>query len=213
MPAERITSNSPWHLVLVLDDSQSMAQSGASSHLNQALDTLLEEMKLLSQGLKPYFKVSVIAFGSSTELIAEAESEQTINKGKITSFAGTRGTTDMAGALRKAAEVLKRNPGKPTDFTPFIYLLTDGQPDNESAALAAAQEIHDLDIPAGKPHLCAIGLGNQVKMDFLERVASNSELARPLSNPGDIAKALPPVGTIVSSGGGAAVADQAIIDL
>src|SRR5262249_18681033 len=91
MPAPRVTSNSPWHLVFVLDDSESMTGAAANT-LNQALDEMLEEMKLLSQGTKPYFKISVIVFGSHVKVIAEAESEQTLDKAKVTSFSGTSGT-------------------------------------------------------------------------------------------------------------------------
>src|SRR5207249_720187 len=113
-----------------------------------AIDAMIEEMRLMSQGKKPYFKLSIIAFGSNVRLIAEAESEQTVDKTKITSFTGNSGTTDMAAALREAAAVLKRRPGSPTDFDPFVFLLTDGQPDNEQAALDAAKTIHSMDVAA-----------------------------------------------------------------
>jgi uncharacterized protein YegL len=219
MPAERVTSNSPWHLVLLLDDSGSMGASGATKSLNEALDALIEEMKLLSQGTKPYFRLSIISFGSSTRLIAEAQSEQMVDKAKITSFTGDSGSTDMAGAFREAAAVLNRHPGRSTDFDPYIFLFTDGQPDNEEAALSAARVIHGMEVAAGKPRLVAIGLGPDVRMGFLQQIGTsgsglpNPEFARHLPNPVDISKALPPVGTIVSSGGGTKVVDQAIIDL
>src|SRR5262249_9078910 len=118
MPAPRVTSNSPWHLVFVLDDSESMTGAAANT-LNQAL----EEMKLLSQGTKPYFKISVIVFGSHVKVIAEAESEQTLDKAKVTSFSGTSGTTDMAAALNEAATLLKRRSGNANDFDPYVFLL------------------------------------------------------------------------------------------
>src|SRR4051812_39207729 len=137
MPAPRVTSNSPWHLVFVLDDSGSMSGTPANM-LNRALDDMIEEMKLLSQGTKPYFKISVIVFGSSVSVVAEAESEQTLDKTKITGFSGNSGSTNMAAALQEAAALLKRRPGTQNDFDPYVFLLTDGQADDANAALGAA---------------------------------------------------------------------------
>src|SRR5262249_27858865 len=179
MPAPRVTSNSPCHLVFGLDDSESMSGTPADT-LNRALDEMIEEMKLLSQGTKPYFKISVVVFGSHVKVIAEAESEQTLDKAKITSFAGSSGTTNMAAALNEAATVLKRRPGTANDFDPYVFLLTDGQADDASAALSAAQAIRSMEVAAGKPRVVAIGLGDGVNMPFLQQVASNQELAKHL---------------------------------
>ena len=212
MPAERVTSNSPWHLLLVLDDSGSMTGAPANK-LNEALDQMIEEMKLMSQGMKPYFKLSIIIFGSHVKLLAEAESEQTVDKTKITRFAGSAGGTDMAAALREAAAVLKRKPGAATDFVPYVLLLTDGQPDDAAAALNAAQAIRDMEVAAGKPRLVAIGLGDGPNMAFLQQVATNPELAKHLQTPDDLVKFFPAIGTVVSSVGGTQAVDQAIIDL
>lgn len=212
MPAERVTSNSPWHLVLVLDNSGSMA-GVAATKLNELLDTMLEEMKLISMGTKPYFKLSIIVFGSNVQLLAEGESEKIIDKMKITSFKGDSGGTNMAAALNEAAAVLKRKPGNPTDFEPYILLLTDGHPDNESAALKAAQAIRDMEVAAGKPHLVAIGLGDGVNMDFLRQVATNPELVKHLQKPEDLNRLFPVIGTLVTGEGGSHAVDQAIIDL
>jgi len=212
MPAPRVTSNSPWHLVFVLDDSESMTGAAANT-LNQALDEMLEEMKLLSQGTKPYFKISVIVFGSHVKVIAEAESEQTLDKAKVTSFSGTSGTTDMAAALNEAATLLKRRSGNANDFDPYVFLLTDGQPDDAAAALSAAQAIRSMEVAAGRPRLIAIGLGDGVNMPFLQQVASNQELAKHLQKHEDLVKFFPAIGTVVSSAGGTQAVDQAIIDI
>jgi uncharacterized protein YegL len=212
MPASRVTSNSPWHLVFVLDDSASMEGDPAAA-LNKALDMMIEEMKLISQGTKPYFKLSVISFGTKPHVIDEVASEQTIDKSKITSFSGSSGSTDMAAALAEAAAVLNRHPGKPTEFEPFVFMLTDGQPDSESAALSAAQAIRHMEVAAGKPRLIAIGLGPSVNMGFLQQVATNPELAKHLVDPTELTKFFPQIGTVVSSVGGAQGAVQTIIDI
>ena len=60
----------------------------------------------------------------------------------------------------------------------------------------------------------AVGLGNDVKMPFLQQVASNPEFTKHLENADDLLKFLPAIGTIVSGGGGGAEAvTQAIIDI
>src|SRR5437879_1849204 len=124
MPAERITSNSPWHLVFVIDDSAPMTVGGAAAQLNEALDALITEMKVLSMGSKPYFKLSIIAMGHTARVLLEAENEQTLDANKVTVFSGNSGTADMAAALNEAVNLLQRNPGRPTDFTPYVFLLT-----------------------------------------------------------------------------------------
>jgi uncharacterized protein YegL len=170
-------------------------------------------MKLISQGTKPYFKLSVIVFGSKPHVVAEYESEQAIDKGKVTAFAGDSGTTDMAGALAEAAALLKRRPGNPTDFDPYVFLLTDGDPDNEPNALSAAQALKSIEVAAGKPRLIAIGLGDHVKMGVLQQVATNSELAKHIQRPDDLIRLFPAIGTVVASAGGAQAVDQAIVDI
>ena len=45
MPASRITSNSPWHVIMVMDDSNSMAGK-PSEDLNLALEAMLTESSL-----------------------------------------------------------------------------------------------------------------------------------------------------------------------
>jgi uncharacterized protein YegL len=212
MPALRVTSNSPWHLVIVLDDSGSMSGDPANQ-LNKALDEMVEEMKLMSQGTKPYFRISIVVFGSNVRVVAEAESEQTVDKDKITRFSGDSGGTNMTAALVEAAEILKRKPGKPTDFDPYVFLLTDGVPDDENTAVKAAQAIRNMEVSAGKPRLIAIGLGSAVNMGFLQQAASNPELAKHLQNSADLVRFFPAIGTIVTSAGGTQAVDQAIIDI
>jgi uncharacterized protein YegL len=212
MPAPRVTSNSPWHLIFVLDDSGSMA-GVAANKLNEALDAMIEEMRLMSQGTKPYFKLSILVFGSNVNLVAEAQTEQAIDKTRVSNFSGSSGSTNMAAALAEAAAVLKRNPGKATDFDPYIFLLTDGQPDDESQALRSAQAIRDMEVAAGKPRLIAIGLGDSINMSFLQQVATNAELAKHLQKADDLVKFFPAIGTVVSSAGGAQAVDQAIVDI
>ena len=212
MPASRITSNSPWHILFLLDDSGSMTGEPAN-RLNEALDGMIEELKVISQGTKPYFKLTLISFGSNARILTEAESEQQIQKAMITNFSGNSGSTNMAAAFDEAASVLRRHPGVATDFDPFVFVLTDGVPDDEAAAEAAAQRIKNLDIPAGRPRVVSLGLGDEVNLEYLKRIATNPELARKLQRPTDLVSFFPAVGTVVTSTNGAAAVEDMIMEI
>jgi uncharacterized protein YegL len=214
MPAPRVTSNSPWHLVFILDDSGSMSGEPANK-LNEAIDGMIEEMKLMSHGVKPWFRISIIVFGTSPRIIAEVQSEQQVDKSKAAALSGSSGGTDMAAALLEAVDVLRRNPGATTDFDPYVFLLTDGNPDEgtETKALSAADVIKNMELASGKPRLIAVGLGSVPNMNLLARIASNPELAKHLARPDDLIRFFPAIGTVVTSAGGTAAVDQAIMDI
>ena len=127
MPADRITSISPWHVVLIIDDSGSMSEPKGglipAAQVNDGLRSMIAEMEVIAKGTKPYFKISIIAFGSDAEIIAEAKNERDIDIDKIATFAGSRGTTRCSQAFRLAADVLKRNPGRSYRFYALYFLL------------------------------------------------------------------------------------------
>src|SRR5262249_40499382 len=104
--------------------------------------------------------------------------------------------------------LLKRRSGNANDFDPYVFLLTDGQPDDAAAALSAAQAIRSMEVAAGRPRLIAIGLGDGVNMPFLQQVASNQELAKHLQKHEDLVKFFPAIGTVVSSAGGTQAGDH-----
>lgn len=211
MPALRVTSKSPWHVVFVIDDSGSMSGRPAND-VNEAMETMIEEMRLLSQGKKAYFKVSVVSFGSSCTVLATAQSEQSIDLAAVTGFAGQSGTTNAAAALAEALDILTAHGGEPTDFEPFIFFLSDGAPDNDALALATADKIKALQIPAGQPRIVAIGFG-QPKDQFMTALASNPELYKKLSKSSDIKTFLPAIGTMAGTGTGADGVAKAIMQL
>jgi uncharacterized protein YegL len=212
MPASRVTSNSPWHIVLVLDDSGSMSGNPAQ-HLNDAVTAMVDEMKILSGGKKPYFKLSVVSFGSRPTVLCTAESEQTVALQNIASFGGNSGSTDAASALTEAADLLARNVGAPTDFTPYVFFLSDGVPDDERAALAAGDRLKSLSLAAGTPRVVTIGFGT-VNDAFMEKLATTPELYKKLRDPREIINLFPNIGTIAASqASGTAGVDQAIMNL
>lgn len=211
MPAERVTSATPWHVILVLDDSGSMAGEPARS-LNAAVDGMFANMQAFSQGKKPYYRLTVVSFGSHPKVLAEAVSEQDIDIAAMTQFSGSSGSTDTAAALNKAIDVLRRNGGQPTDFTPYVFLMSDGVPDDDAAAVRAAETLKALEIPAGRPRLISIGT-QEADEAFMKKIASSPELYV-FCDPETLKRLFPEIGTQVGglSGGGTAAMDQVIAD-
>jgi len=209
MPANRVTSASPWHIVLVLDDSGSMAGQEAMD-LNQAVSGMISELQILSQGKKPYFRLSVIAFGSRPKTLIECQSEQQINVTAVTSFNGDSGSTDMAAALAAVTDLLRRNPGQATDFTPYVFLMSDGAPDDAASTEEAARQLKQINIPAGSPRLITVGFG-AADDAFMRQLASQSELYIKCRSSHDLTNLFPQIGTTIGTvSGGVQAMDDAI---
>ncbi|MBB6255413.1 uncharacterized protein YegL [Nitrospirillum iridis] len=180
--------------------------------VNEAVETMVEEMRLLSQGMKPYFKISVISFGSDSTILAKAQSESQINLGAITKFGGNSGSTNAAAALSDAYNILASNGGSSTDFDPFVFFLSDGSPDNSQLALDAGLRIKSLALPAGTPRIVTIGIGSPADA-FMSSLATNPELYKKLQKSSDIKDLLPAVGTIAGTKTGADGVVEAIMQL
>lgn len=213
MPADRVTRETPWHIVFLIDDSASM-QDKPSEAVNEALRQLFSELAMMSGGTKHRVKVSIVAFGSSADLVCEAKRELDIEGDDVAVFAGSRGTTNASAAFGLAEAVLLRNGGRPTDFEPFVFFFSDGAPDDEGAAVAAADRIKALQLSAGRPRIVSVGVGPNIRVPFMERVATNPEMFKHLQEPAEIVKFLPQIGTVLSTvGGGAQAVEAGIINL
>jgi uncharacterized protein YegL len=213
MPAERVTSKNPWHIVLILDDSGSMVGTPASQ-VNQGVSAMIEELKLISQGMKPYFKVSVIKFGSDSEVLCEAVSENNVDLNLVATLQGDSGSTNAAAGLNEAYELLKRNQGESTDFTPYVFFFSDGAPDDENEALNAANRLKSLVVQAGEPRIVTVGAGHP-NDGFMSKVASNVELYKFFGQDfSKVARFFPNIGTVASqAGGGVAAVDAGIVNI
>lgn len=211
MPASRVTSRNPWHMVLVLDDSGSMSGPECQD-LNEAIKELIDALVTASMGQKPYFKVSVVSFGSNFTTLAEAIPETDLDENAIANFQGNSGSTNAAAALDEAARILSNNPGQETDFELFVFFLSDGHPDNSTMALEAGDKIKSLSLPSGKPRIVTLGFGS-VDDGFMQGLANNSELYKKMNSSKDIVKPLPAIGTIGTQAGGAEDVEEAIMKL
>jgi uncharacterized protein YegL len=213
MPSSRVRSESPWHVVFLIDDSGSMSGQ-PSQAVNQALKEMLAKFEMISQGKKPYFRISIVAFGTSINKLCEAVSEMNIDPARIATFDGDMGSTNAAAGFDAVCDLLVRNPGKSSDFIPFVFFFSDGAPDDEAAALAAAARVKSLDIAAGTPMVVSIGFGQSVAEDFMRSTASNPELFKWLKTPDEILRFLPEIGTSSQSAtGGAQAVAQGIMNI
>jgi uncharacterized protein YegL len=180
--------------------------------VSNGLRDMLTEMVVIAKGTKPYFKVSLIVFGSGAEILAEAKSEKDIDIEKVVNFTGNSGSTRPSEAFRSAIEILKRNPGKTTDFRPYVFFFSDGMPDEDdtTSALQAAEELKSLNIDAGQPTIWALGFG-AIDAKFMKRIAS-AEKFKEVQDADRLAKLFPVIGTVAGTKPGENAIDQAIMN-
>jgi Mg-chelatase subunit ChlD len=207
MPADRVTSYSPWHVVLILDDSISM-EGDPIENINTAVRAMIDEMLLISGGMKPYFKITIIKFGDSAELVCEAASEKDVDIDMVSSLKGDSGVTNVTAALRLACEVLERHPGESNHFEPFVLFFSDGVPydgtseqRSRQGAIQAGERLKGLTLSSGAPRLLTIGFGT-VDDTFMAELASNrlgSPGYKKLDGSRDILRFLPDIGTLAVS--------------
>lgn len=201
MPARKVTTKNPLHILLLLDNSGSM-EGSASLDVNRAVDALATELVGRSQGGKPYFKLSLIRFGSNPEVVFEVLDAKQLVSDPQRCIDGQGGSTNAAAALDEAAALLKRHPGASTDFEPLVMFLSDGEFDDANAAVQAAGRLKSLQIAAGSPRIITLGFGS-ASDQVMRQVASNSEVFGRLPTPAALARLLPVIGssTLGTTGG------------
>lgn len=200
MPAARVTSETPWHTVLLIDDSGSM-EGQPSTDVNTALETMISEMAMLAGGnKKPYFKVSIIRFGSGADVLETAQSpaDLEMRMSSIANFTGASGTTNMAAAFNEAANLLRQNPGAPTDYQPWVFLFSDGRPDDPSAATSAAASLKSAQVAAGNPFLVGFGFGD-ADDGLMQQVCTSRESYKRLASSADLLTVMPQIGTVAKT--------------
>jgi hypothetical protein len=181
-----------------MDDSNYMAGQ-PSTDLNLVFSSMLAEMEVIARGTKPYFRLSVIAYGSTASILVECKGEREVDVTKLADFVGSRGSSAADVGLRAAINVLKRHPGKETDFRPYVFFCSAGHVDRVDAAIAVSSELKSLDIPAGKPTVIAVALGNTNEV-VMKQIASNEELFVRVATSSDLVKFIPLIGTVAGSG-------------
>jgi Mg-chelatase subunit ChlD len=198
---KRITRRSPMHIVLVADDSLSMKGPSADA-ATEAMHAWVNELHIKTRGKMPYFRFSLVMFGSKATTLAEGLDVRDVD---IEGFrlAGTSGTTNVAAALHQVQEILLRDGATGEWCPPFVFVFTDGKPTDgqghptdaaEQAALDEAARLKLLALPCGAPFLITLGFG-EAKDDFLRKLASKPSLYHRLPNAQALIKLLPSIGT------------------
>jgi len=148
----------PPTVYLLLDVSQSMDEG----KLRQARDG---GVSFAEDAVSKGYLVGVIQFSTVARLRVEpTTNRRTIEKGL--SQVGLQMTTNMAAAIELATNLFGRSKGQRA-----MVLVTDGYPDDASAALVAADQAKGRGIT-----IIAIGT-DDADRNFLKKLASASELA------------------------------------
>ena len=144
---------------LVIDCSASMNTE------NKLQNAARGASEFARQAFAKGYMVGLIKFDSSANTVLSA----TIDSRTLTTQLGLLtigGSTDMAGGIERGIQELKEAIGERV-----LYIVTDGQPDDRNAALAAAQLAKDQGIG-----IMTLGT-DDADSSFLAKLATRAELA------------------------------------
>jgi uncharacterized protein YegL len=199
----RIQTANPMHIVLLADNSGSL-QGQPAADVSEAVQNWIYELQQATRGRKEYFRFSFITFGSASEIVAAAVNVNDVDAATVV-IDGNGGSTNMAAALDDAGDVIQRNAA-PHHCPPFVFLYTDGNPDDAGAALSTAGRLKGLALPCGSPRIVALGFGS-ANDAFLRQVATSPEFYKRVTSSQDLMRLLPAIGTPTQRAGGSTVAD------
>lgn len=137
------------------------------------------------------YSVGVISFSSRAHLITEPLTNIIKLREQIDRLRAT-GTTNMSRALNLAAEKFPRHGRH--DQGRAVVIVTDGMPDNEDAAVIAANHIKSFGID-----IITIGT-DDADQRFLEQIASRKDLAVPVPQ-NQLASGITNASKLLPSGG------------
>jgi len=150
-------NRAPMQVALVMDCSGSMY---GSTIRNAKAAAMAFVDRVLAQ---PKRQLAVVAFPGGVKSTPTADAERLHRSiGELSPI----GSTPMSTGLRDARDLLRPRAGIQRVFV----IMTDGHPDDPDATLA---EIHRIRTSGAR--IITVGVGNQVKPEFLQRIASSSE--------------------------------------
>lgn len=205
---KRITSKSPMHMVLVADDSGSM-QGEPAAAATKAIHAWVNELYVATRGKKPYFRFSLVSYGSAPTIVAEALDVRDVEV-KPFVLDGTSGRTNLIDALAAVRQILARDGATEEHCPPVVFLFTDGRPTDEqgtatpavaSATIAEAQALKAMPLPCGSPFIVALGFG-EASDTLLQQLASTPALYHRLPSAQALIALLPDIGTPTVGGEG-----------
>ncbi len=189
---KRICGANPMHLILIADDSDSMA-GDKSLHVSQGIAEWIVHLQMMTRGIKPWFRFSFVLFGTTATALVQNQDINNIDEKSIF-LRGSSGTTNMTHALQLAAEVIAASNPQPEHCRPFVFIYTDGQADDPESAHEAAYKLKKLPLPCGSPHVVTLGIVD-ADHEFLSRLATSPEFYVPCGDAETLRRLLPSIGT------------------
>jgi uncharacterized protein YegL len=199
-----ICSKARTHLVAICDDSGSMMGEPAQA-ATDGVRGWIQELQAETRGRKPWFRFSMIPFGSSATALLEGVSINDVDPDGVL-LQGSSGSTNMGEALSLATSVIARCGAAPDDWPAYVFLFTDGRPDSAEEAINAASRLKSLRLPGGSPRIICIGFGAADEA-LLARLATSPEHTVMGANAEVLKALLPRLGTPTGMGNGATAAD------
>jgi uncharacterized protein YegL len=197
---KRISSKAPMHIILLADNSGSMrfkvppSDQTAAELASFAIQQWVAALQARTQFKKPYFKFSLILFENGIDVWCRAADVNGLNADNLGLEGVERARTNMSEALDEARTILETTPTSSAECPPYVFLYSDGRPDDEETALAAADRLKQLELPSGTPTIVTIGFGN-VDEECLTAIASGPEFFKKLPTAVELLELLPRVGT------------------
>jgi hypothetical protein len=195
-------------MVLVADDSGSMRGPPAAA-ATQAIHAWVNELYMTTRGKKPYFRFSLVSYGSSPSIVAEAVDVRDVDV-KPFVLDGSSGRTNLVAVLEAVRELVARDGATAQHCPPSVFIFTDGKPTDEhgresdattAAALAEAALLKALPLACGSPFVVTLGFGDASDA-FLRELASTPNHYHRLPNAQALVKLLPDIGTPTVDGDG-----------
>ena len=176
------------HVVLMLDNSGSMASAGKIDECNLAKNGLVAETAVPAN--KDSFLITEIPFNEHARRSVFAESAVGLKLIPGTAGGGTNFEEALQLGLKSVRELDRRpNPEGYKYYRPVMILMSDGYSDASDAIIQQAQEEADI--------IC-IAFGMDADTKILEKIASDGQAHRVSTDGGELQKFLAKVGQTLS---------------
>ena len=203
------SSTHPQIVVLLIDNSGSMAEGGKCEQVTEAVQDIVTTMQSLNLGGSGYrFLLNICAFGDEVRPLATAASPREIDIDSLV-FLGDDGATNMdvalqwaLGALQKSFERCRTEIVRYQEAlapNPLCVVLSDGENTGPDIA-AASKALHSTVWQTGHIDVVAVGVGMEDQhFETMKAIASKPDMAVQINAEG-IADFLSKVGsTLVDS--------------
>ena len=171
-------------VILLLDNSGSMASGGNINVLNNAVNTMLKSFRELDSVIAT-ISVSIISFGSNVKMISKLLPVEEVADINLTAS----GSTPYGEALRMAKDMIEAKDNFPSrSYRPAIITVSDGMPNDDwQSALEAFKNTGR----SSKCHCMAMSIGagdGTPAFDVLSKFAGGAENVFFANNAKDIHK-------------------------